>query len=81
MNNLTKKNPYVEYNSITEVERAAGFPILIPAVLGTESIEKIFLIDGKTVDIRYPNNIIYRTAQGTEDISGDRKNYDEEKEI
>lgn len=76
MQNEQKIFDCVKYDSIWEVEKAAEFSVMVPTVLDTEEIEQISLIDKKLVDIRYPNNIVYRTAKGTKDISGDYNQYD-----
>lgn len=68
-------NPMVEYPYIFEAEYAVGFGVLIPTVLGTNSIEKIYVISKELVEIIYHNGIIYRTARGVRDISGDYTKY------
>lgn len=71
----------VEYKTIWEAEYAVKFPVFVPAVLGTEHIRRIAVIGKKLVEIRYSNDIVYRTAEGTEDISGDYNKYNEEKKF
>lgn len=71
-------NPMVEYDSIPAVEKAAGFQLLLPE---NTPVEKIFLIDGRTVHLVLPNGLTYRMAEGSEDISGDYRAYAETKPI
>lgn len=68
-------NPMVEYNYLFEAEYAVGFGIAVPAVLEAGKLEKIFVIDGKVVELNYKNDIVYRTAKGTGDISGSFEHY------
>lgn len=77
MQNEQKIFKCIEYDSIWEVEKEAGFLVMIPTVLGTEEIQQITLINEEIVNICYPNGIIYRTAKGTEDISGNYNQFDE----
>lgn len=68
----------VEYKTIWEAEYAVKFPVLVPGVLGTGHINRIAVIGNELVDIQYANDICYRTAKGTEDISGDYNKYEKE---
>lgn len=75
----TNPNPLVEFDSISAVEKAAGFDLLLPQhTLG--QVEKIVLIDGATIQLVLSNGITYRMAKGTDDISGDYTNYAEKNE-
>ena len=68
-------NPMKEYSYVFEAEYAVGFGIMIPVALGMNNIEHIFVISGKVAELIYKNDIVYRTAQGTMDISGDFNTY------
>lgn len=68
-------NPMVEYDYLFEAEYAAGFEIAVPAVLEAGKLEQIFVIGGKVVELTYKNDIVYRTAKGTGDISGIYKEF------
>lgn len=70
MTNASCPNPIAEYDYIFEAEYAAGFKVVIPAVLETNALEHIYVIAGKVVELNYKNGIIYRTAKGNKDISG-----------
>lgn len=75
MGDTAISNPMVEYHYIFEAEYAAGFSIAVPAVLGTEMIENIYVISNKVAELVYKNGIIYRTGRGKGDISGIYKTY------
>lgn len=63
-------NPMVEYDYLFEAEYDVGFGIPVPTVLETGKLKHIFVIAGKVVELDYKNDIVYRVAQGTGDISG-----------
>lgn len=63
-------NPVVEYASIAAVQEAAGFQVLLPQGV-SEHVKAIYLIGGRVVDLKLSNDLVYRMAKGTEDISGD----------
>lgn len=69
-------NPYVEYASLVELSQAAGFEVVVPAVLPLSSVQHFYLIAGKIANICYVNGITYRMSNSAnEDISGDYKEY------
>lgn len=67
-------NPLVSYTSLEQLRGATGFPFGVPSSLPAGYVSKNYwLIAGKTVQIAYDNGsdrIIYRAAQGDENISG-----------
>lgn len=73
--NAAMPNPTVEFNFIFEAEYAVKFPVAVPTTMGTSSIEHIYVISSKVVELQYKNDIIYRTARGNGDISGIYKTY------
>ncbi len=71
----------VEYGTVSEAEAAVGFAVLIPTVMGMEAIRKITVVNKKLVNIEYTNKIFYRTAEGSDDISGNYTKYAEKEDF
>lgn len=79
-------NPLVSYDSVEAAAEAMGVEVKTPATLpegyGQEAVD---VIDGTLLQVIYKNGageeISYRTAEGSEDISGDYNEYDEETEL
>lgn len=68
-------NPMREYDSITALQQAVDFPIVVPQGLRNKTISHLFTISQTIVDIRYTDGTMYRMAKGSEDISGDYNMY------
>lgn len=73
-------NPIVMVNDIASLKNMVSFELEVPIELPSGyNIENISVISGKLVQINYSNGndkIIFRTASGTEDISGDYTAYE-----
>lgn len=76
-------NPLVSYSTLEEARKAIGFSFAVPTRLPANYQRKdIIVIDGDLAEIFYRNgnkNILYRTAKGNSDISGDYTVYEEVK--
>lgn len=78
-------NPIKEYNTVDEAKKAVAFTVLMPDAMpegyvfaGVSTInDELFQISYKNGD----NEILYRTAEGAEDISGDYNVYKNEKSL
>jgi hypothetical protein len=78
-------NPFVDYDTLEEAEKAVGFDISIPesvTVNGKEYAEKNYQVatDLSLIQVFYMDNedlpvLMIRKASGTEDISGDYNEY------
>lgn len=69
-------NPYKLYGSLEKAMSVLRFPQLYyPAVYPFKQIRTIAVIGEKVLEIQWRNGVTYRVAQGTEDISGDYKEY------
>lgn len=78
-------NPCVNYSDLDSAEEAMGYDIMLPQSLpdGYKKMN-ITVISNELLSIDYTNDIneiTYRTAQGSEDISGDFNIYTAEKTI
>jgi hypothetical protein len=76
---VTVVNPFVQVKNIAELKASLSFDPPLPKKLpnGYE-LKSISIISGKVVQLDYSDGsyeIGYRTAQGTEDISGDNTSY------
>lgn len=79
-------NPFVEYSSIEEAEKAVGFDVdTISNIPDGFEQDSIFVInEDKFVEVNFKsgeNKISYRIAKGYEDISGDYNKYTENKTV
>jgi hypothetical protein len=72
-------NPLVEYNTLDEARKAVGFEFGIPSVLPDGyKTDKFIVISNDLAEIfliKDSNKILYRTAKGKNDISGDYNTY------
>ena len=75
-------NPFTDYASLAEAEAAAGFGFAVPdSVDGYPETSYSVMDGGKLLQIVYSagdDEITARKAPGTDDISGDYNQYDEE---
>ncbi|HEX3028228.1 MAG TPA: DUF4367 domain-containing protein, partial [Clostridia bacterium] len=78
-------NPLVNYNTLDEARTAVGFTFAVPSALPDGyKMGDIIVISNELAEIFYRNGdkeILYRTAKGNEDISGNYTVYDEVKTI
>lgn len=78
-------NPFVEYETMDEAQEAAGFTINVPdKVPEGYTLSTIRVIENDLADITYlngENEITFRQAKGSEDISGDYNEYSETNEV
>ena len=72
-------NPIVEYKTVEDAEKAVSFKPVMPAKIPDGyKLAFISVISGKTFQLVYENGdneITYRVAEGTDDISGDYNVY------
>lgn len=77
---ITINNPIVSVKNIDELKKAVSFELLVPDKLPAGfSIEKLSVISRKIAEINYTNGIdkiVYRTAGGSDDVSGDYASYE-----
>lgn len=86
--NATIANPFVDYTTLDEANKAAGFDLNIPSdLLKAYPAQSIQAIKGELVQIALSNNattdklkkeLFIRKGTGTEDISGDYNQYSNE---
>ena len=75
-------NPFVDYDSLKEAEKAVGFEINAPESIDGYSEKHISVMDGKMIQVIYINGdkqICIRKEKGNDDISGDYTKYAEKK--
>ncbi|WP_196591925.1 stalk domain-containing protein [Pectinatus frisingensis] len=86
---LTKRDeipsPLVNYSTLDEARKAIEFTFAVPTILPDGyQMKDIIVINNKLVEIFYlkgDSRIIYRTAKGHSDISGDYNVYDKVKTV
>lgn len=67
-------NPLTEHETLADLEKTVGFDIALPTVDKTYAATTFIDIAGETADVRFTSGedeIMFRKAKGTEDISGD----------
>lgn len=72
-------NPFIEYKSLEEAEKAVGIKLNIPEELDGYKIDSISSMDGVMLQVIYSNgtdSIFVRKMQGNASISGDYNVYD-----
>lgn len=78
--NVQLPNPIKEYNTLDEAKKAVVFKALVPGAMPEGyTLSWVSTINDELFQISYKNGdneILYRTAEGTEDISGDCNVYD-----
>lgn len=74
-------NPIVEYKTLEEAEKAAGFDLNIPDKFGEYQQSSVSVISGYLLQVFYNdadgNEMLIRKAPGSDDISGDYSKYSE----
>lgn len=77
--NTELENPMVEYDTVAEAKKAAGFDFdLLGNIPKSFKPDKIYVIDNKIIQLDYMegnNKITFRAAKGKGDISGDYNKY------
>lgn len=71
-------NPYVDYDTIEEAQKAVGFSVQLPTKVTGYEKDAISVMDGKVLQIVYRNGdaeICIRKAAGKDDISGVYESY------
>ncbi len=71
-------NPLTEHETLADLEKTVGFDIALPTVDKTYAATTFIDIAGETADVRFTSGedeIMFRKAKGTEDISGDYNTY------
>lgn len=83
--NVQLPNPIKEYNTLDEAKKAVVFKALVPGAMPEGyTLSWVSTINDELFQISYKNGdneILYRTAEGTEDISGDYNVYKNEKSL
>ena len=70
--------PITEWTSLSELEKAVGFTVVIPEKLSSLNVKTYADISGNLAEIFYTygsDEILYRMSKGTEDNSGDYSVY------
>lgn len=85
-NNVQIPNPFVPYESLADVKEVLSFDPVVPSVLPADFEQnKITSTGSDFLQIVYTdssdNRIVYRMAEGSEDISGDYNTYKINKEV
>lgn len=73
-------NPFVEYDTLSLAEEAAGFSFIVPENVEGYSERVIQLANGKLFQVMFLNGddrLILRKERGIRDISGDYNRYPE----
>lgn len=75
-------NPFVDYETLDDAAKAAGFDLDVPETVDGYSGEKsIQVVDNRMIQILYTddneNSLLIRKEAGSADISGDYNDYDE----
>ena len=81
----TGGNPVVTVNSLSDVEKTAGFPISVPQKYGDDEIFTITVVNESVICVHYGSEedvdmVIYK-GTGSEDISGDYTVYPDVQDI
>lgn len=83
--NVQLPSPIKEYNTLDEAKKAVVFKALVPGAMPEGyTLSWVSTINDELFQISYKNGdneILYRTAEGTEDISGDYNVYKNEKSL
>ncbi len=83
--NTNISNPQVEYSSVENAEQTLGYDALIPNEIPQGyTLAKIYVIDNNLLSIDYMKDsdvVNFRTAPGSEDVSGDFNHYELEKTV
>ncbi len=74
-------NPFVDYSTLAEAEKEAGFDLTAPETVDGYSEKFIQVMSGSMIQIIFhdaeDNRLFIRKEAGSEDISGDYNNYTE----
>lgn len=73
-------NPYAEFDTLEEAEKAVGFDITVPDSCGEYTEPFYAVVEGKILEVQYyhgdDRGMIIRKSRGSDDISGDFNEYD-----
>ncbi|MCR5293703.1 MAG: hypothetical protein K6E30_00825 [Lachnospiraceae bacterium] len=73
-------NPFKDYETMEEAEKAAGFDMTVPETLDGREMTLIQVMNDEMIQVFYgedENRVLVRKAEGNEDISGDYTEYGE----
>ena len=82
--NAQLPNPFTEHETLEELEKTVAFDVTLPSFENSYKATDFIDINRETADIRFSdgkNEITFRKAKGTEDISGDYNTYSLNKTI
>lgn len=82
--NAQLPNPFTEHETLEELEKTVAFDVTLPSFENSYKATDFIDINRETADIRFSdgkNEITFRKAKGTEDISGDCNTYSSNKTI
>ena len=82
--NAQLPNPFTEHETLEELEKTVAFDVTLPSFENSYKATDFIDINRETADIRISdgkNEITFRKAKGTEDISGDYNTYSSNKTI
>ncbi len=82
--NIQIANPFVDYDSLEEAAKAAGFGMDAPARVEGFDETLIQLMSGKMLQVIYSSGddrLLVRKAAGSDDISGDYNSYSREQTL
>ncbi len=82
--NAQLPNPFTEHETLEELEKTVAFDVTLPSFENSYKATDFIDINRETADIRFSdgkNEITFRKAKGTEDVSGDCNTYSSNKTI
>lgn len=82
--NAQLPNPFTEHGTLEELEKTVAFDVTLPSFENSYKATDFIDINRETADIRFSdgkNEITFRKAKGTEDVSGDCNTYSSNKTI
>ncbi len=77
-------NPFVEYATVAEAVKAAGFDMEAPEALEGYGEKMIQVMNGKMIQIIFldgEDRVFFRKAKGSDDISGDYNEYSQTRSV
>ena len=82
--NAQLPNPFTEHETFEELEKTVAFDVTLPSFENSYKATDFIDINRETANIRFSdgkNEITFRKAKGTEDVSGDCNTYSSNKTI
>lgn len=77
-------NPFVDYQTLAEAQKAVGFPMQLPEKINTFAKDSISVMSERMIQVIYrkgADDIFIRKATGSDDISGVYENYEKTEKV